>query len=437
MYTWTWAWNHFSFTIALIVGAVLVGYNLPRRRRFLLRAVVCLCALIGFGFTWEWFYYFIAQLDIGRWYWYIGLIKFFLQYIMVTFSMWRCFDCNFFAALFCSTAAYCMEHISQRTYQILARFALVDVSFAVNMLIRTVITAAIYAFIYFMAIRKNKASLSSIVVDNKIQILSSAIVISAVIVLGSLVGRPSTDVDLSRTAINLLTISSAFLALMLEFNVLLSKKRQKAVDELQHMLSEKSEQYKIEKTNIEQINIKLHDLRHQIATLDDKIDKEELREIADTIDIYNCFIETGNEAIDTVITQKSFYCQKHKIRLSCLLDGKIINYIPSHELYAMFGNAIENAIGAVEKLDIEKRIISIVESRHSGFVTIRITNYFDENINFIEGLPVTKKNRDYHGFGMKSMKLIAEKHGGKIDVQTRGDLFILAICLPINGCSHL
>lgn len=432
MYTWTWVWDHFSFTIALIIGAVLVGYNMPRRRYFILRVIICLGVIAAFAFVWEWFYSFIKQLDIGRWGFYIGFSKFFLQYLMVTFSMWICFNCNFFAALFCGTAAYCMEHITQRSYTILATFALSNVPFAVNALIRTSITTAVYLFVYLIVIRKHKFSLSGIVVDNKIQIVSSAIVISVVVILNALVGRPANNIELSRTALNLITISCAFLALMLEFNVLFSKKRQNEVDELQHMLHEKSEQYEKEKANIEQINIKVHDLKHQIATLDGKIDKAELKEIAKTIDIYNSFIQTGNEAIDTIITQKSLHCQKHNIRLTCLLDGKVFNFIPPHELYALFGNAIENAINAVENLDIEKRVISIVETRHGSFITVRITNYFDGKIRFAEGLPVTQKNREYHGFGMKSMRLLAEKYGGKVDAQIRKDLFMLAICLPMG-----
>ena len=48
-----------------------------------------------------------------------------------------------------------------------------------------------------------------------------------------------------------------------------------------------------------------------------------------------------------------------------------------------------------------------------------------------DGLPCTTKKEEqgYHGYGMKSMKLIAEKYGGSLDVQITKDVFSLAISL--------
>ena len=38
----------------------------------------------------------------------------------------------------------------------------------------------------------------------------------------------------------------------------------------------------------------------------------------------------------------------------------------------------------------------------------------------------------FHGFGMKSMKLIAEKYGGSLSVSADGDLFTLDVYLMKN-----
>ena len=46
-------------------------------------------------------------------------------------------------------------------------------------------------------------------------------------------------------------------------------------------------------------------------------------------------------------------------------------------------------------------------------------------------MPVTEKDSKYHGFGMKSMKLIVDEYGGELEVSVSGDIFRLEFILPI------
>jgi hypothetical protein len=48
-----------------------------------------------------------------------------------------------------------------------------------------------------------------------------------------------------------------------------------------------------------------------------------------------------------------------------------------------------------------------------------------------DGLPVTDKTEEegFHGFGMKSMRLLAQKYGGTMLVRQEEDLFVLTIRL--------
>lgn len=46
-------------------------------------------------------------------------------------------------------------------------------------------------------------------------------------------------------------------------------------------------------------------------------------------------------------------------------------------------------------------------------------------------MPVTEKDSNFHGFGMKSMKMIVEKYGGEIGVTVSDDIFGLEIILPL------
>ena len=81
--------------------------------------------------------------------------------------------------------------------------------------------------------------------------------------------------------------------------------------------------------------------------------------------------------------------------------------------------------------DPEKKLVDIVVERRGNLVNISINNYFNGEIRMVDGLPETTKQEEagFHGFGMKSMRLLAEKYGGGISVKVQGDLFSLGVYL--------
>ena len=64
-------------------------------------------------------------------------------------------------------------------------------------------------------------------------------------------------------------------------------------------------------------------------------------------------------------------------------------------------------------------------------MSIHISNYFSGTLQIEDGLPKTSKTGEegFHGYGMKSMKLIAEKYGGSLRASAEGELFTLDIYL--------
>ncbi len=94
--------------------------------------------------------------------------------------------------------------------------------------------------------------------------------------------------------------------------------------------------------------------------------------------------------------------------------------------------ALDNAIEAVMELeDIQKRVISVKIVAQQDILVIQIQNYYDRNLIYEDGLPVTtKKNRYEHGYGMKSIRYMAEKYNGTITVSSEDDIFRLQILIP-------
>ena len=196
------------------------------------------------------------------------------------------------------------------------------------------------------------------------------------------------------------------------------------------MWQEERKQFELSKKTIDTINIKYHDLKHRLRDM--RLPAEEVESIKDAVRIYGSRIRTGNDALDVLLTENSLRCSEEGIRLTFMGNGADLSFMQVMDVYSLFGNAISNAVEAVEKLaDPEKKIIDIVSERRGDMVSIHISNYFDGKLLLEDGMPVTSKTWEegFHGFGMKSMKLIAEKYGGSLSASTDGDLFTLDVYL--------
>ncbi|HHW89590.1 MAG TPA: sensor histidine kinase [Clostridiales bacterium] len=203
---------------------------------------------------------------------------------------------------------------------------------------------------------------------------------------------------------------------------------------LEHMLYLQKQQFKTSKDTIDIINIKCHDLKHQISQLEGRLSESELNELKDAISIYDLSVKTGNDVLDVILAEKSLKCWQNAIKLNCMVDGAILSFMRSSDIYSLFGNAIDNAIDAVQKLeDPDKRVISLSVKRAMGMVAIHIENYYKGALSFENDLPkTTKKDVRYHGFGLKSIKMIAQKYNGFMSFDASNYIFKLNILLPFR-----
>lgn len=205
----------------------------------------------------------------------------------------------------------------------------------------------------------------------------------------------------------------------------------------QALWEKEKEQYQLSRATIEVINRKCHDLKHQLAALRhcSELQREEsLREIEQAALIYDAVVQTGNEVLDTVLTEKSLVCEHRNIQWTCMADGRGLAGMNPVDLYALVGNALDNAIESVQQLqDPAKRVIGVTLFRRDGLSVLRVENYCETPPLFRDGLPVTtKQDRTVHGFGMKSMRQTAEKYGGSLSVQVEDHVFVLCVVLPVQ-----
>lgn len=227
------------------------------------------------------------------------------------------------------------------------------------------------------------------------------------------------------------------IAILIAYHVMLSEVQMRVeMENLQNIVQMQYNNYKISEQSVDLVNQKYHDLKHQIAVLRRAFGTEEGLEYLDRmqneIEIYETLNKTGNRILDAILTSKSIYCQSQHIKLNSVADGAALDFMDVIDISALFGNALDNAIECVMKIeDFEKRLIHLAIVRQKGFLRIRVENCCLEELTFENGLPKTSKgNERLHGFGVKSMKTIVKKYNGSLTLENKDGWFELRILIP-------
>ncbi|MBA4688553.1 MAG: sensor histidine kinase [Candidatus Galacturonibacter soehngenii] len=210
------------------------------------------------------------------------------------------------------------------------------------------------------------------------------------------------------------------------------------LDAMRNILQSQYAIYRKSGESIDIINRKYHDLKHQIAVLRSEEDSQKrqafLDEMESEIKMYEAQNKTGNSVVDTILTSKSITCQKHNIELTCVVDGKLLNFMHVMDICTILGNALDNAIECeIQIEEQEKRLIHVEVLSKKDFIVLRFENYFEGKLEFEDNLPATTKpNKEYHGYGIKSIQYTAKKYNGWATINKRENWFELTVVIPAN-----
>lgn len=208
-------------------------------------------------------------------------------------------------------------------------------------------------------------------------------------------------------------------------------------EKLRQLLELEKKQFEMTKTNVEFVNRNAHDLKHYIHKLQrlENPENQELEEVLTQVEAYESAFQTGNAALDIVLTQKKLVCQQKGISFTCMADGTALHFMKTLDIASLFGNALDNAIEHEKKEKAENRYIFLKILQKGKMVSIRIENYCETFPELSEvGLPIrsSKKDSELHGYGTKSMQYIAEKYGANFRIFSEKNLFVVSMLFPIE-----
>ncbi len=422
------------FIIMLIISISMFGVKLKKKNPFILRYIISILLCLEISFVFPLFSdnaFYISSM-------------FFIFWIVVYLMMIFCLQENKKNLLFISIIGYTTEHIAYELYLfIVTIFGIVNggngiYSFQNKFLFINYQDAicyfasylVIYFFAYLFFARKIKGN-EGIRINNPLFLIIGIIFIFIDISLNAFVDNYS-KANFDKTYICTIAIINILLCIMFEFFAFETSTRQelrKNLDVISQMKYNEEKQYELSKENIALINQKCHDLKYFIRNYGNNqtLNPQVIEEISQSIEIFDSNIKTGNNALDIIFTEKSLLCYKNNIRFTCIADGKLLSFMDDVDAYSLFGNLVDNAIEAL-KDEAQKRVISLIIKGQGDFVSISIQNFFSKQLRFENGLPITtKKDKNYHGYGMQSIKMICEKYNGTLSINTNDNIFSVNI----------
>ena len=430
------------FVFEILFSLHLLSFYLPKKKYPVCRYILTILSCFSIAIIFPLFK------DISYSWWYSS-IMFLILFTCCAISLYFVYNISIQNIFLISITAYTSQHLAYQAYNVLTTFLSIeeklsfisygDIPLNVNITYLNIISFSILLIVYVIIytivfiifnerINKDEAKISnfSIVLISGLILLIDIIINSIIIYSDKFQGK---EVSIIICTYNILC---CLMVLFLLFNILNIKQLKTELTITSQLLNKAEEQYKQNKENVDLINIKCHDLKHQIRNFGNKanISNETVKELENIINIYDSNIKTNNDALDLILTEKSLLCQKKNINLKCFADCSKLNFITEADLYSLFGNMIDNAIEAVTKIeDVNKRSISLIVRNALSCTSIFISNYYQGKIILDNnGMPkTTKANNGYHGYGLKSIKLIVDKYNGDFKIDIKDSIFMIQI----------
>jgi hypothetical protein len=416
-----------NYMLQILMACNLFVLLLKKREHAKLRFAVGMAACLLFAGL---FGEFVPMPDFP-----IGTFLYLGSFMLVSIPyMWFVCEISSVEAVYCSILSFAIQHFASESC-LLFRLVLGPNKYIIGIFF--VVYIVTYYTFYRICVKKMVAGKH---VDVKFKkSLISIITILLVSLVLSVTGRQFFQEDAT-----VMAIINRVYDMLCCFFILWSQTMQKEalhaqrnLDYMEHLWNTQKDVYRLTQANIDLINQKCHDLKHQIAALreiDEDFKREAyLKDIEQSIIIYDSSLKTGNKALDTVLTEKSLYCNAHGIALTCVADASGLSFMDIVDLYTVFGNALDNAIESTDKLsDPEKKVIIVKIFTQGELLLIQIENYYEDEIRFKDEMPLTtKKNKGDHGYGMKSIRYTIEKYDGSMTMHTEDHLFRLQILIPL------
>lgn len=178
-----------------------------------------------------------------------------------------------------------------------------------------------------------------------------------------------------------------------------------------------------------------HDIKQHLDAvsglqLEGKIDAAQkyISEISSGLERIEMFMDVGNDFVNAILNSKLSIAKSKGIEVLCSSSNKI-GGINEYDLCNLIGNMLDNATEAAEKTGDNAVVeVSILSDKYKLMITVS-NSILQSVLSGNSELKTTKRKTFLHGFGVKSIRTIAEKYSGSVDFYEENLTFFCRVIL--------
>ena len=180
-----------------------------------------------------------------------------------------------------------------------------------------------------------------------------------------------------------------------------------------------------------------HDFSHCILGLKGYIDNhnfekasEYINSLSDSYSSGKSIIETGNIALDAVISTKKAIAESKNIKFDTKIQIPEDLPIKPIDLCVIFGNSLDNAIEACERVKLGAKRINLTIICQDKRLFCKIENTAPEHKDAL--LKTEKADKGNHGFGLENIKTALAKYEAEPNIEHTNNSFTLKFVIFLN-----
>ena len=250
-------------------------------------------------------------------------------------------------------------------------------------------------------------------------------------------GGTNTDYIYIIATILLSTLDIIVFVFMRKLNIASASKTEKKL--LQFQLQQQKKQMQQLNEQYNKISIMHHDYKHEISCIRNLIEQKEYDNAISYADTaisksnkaIRVYVNSSSSVLNAVINDKLSTAQASGINTVCQIDSDIPEHM-EYDLSILLSNLLDNAIEACQRAE-EAASIDLTMSKFMGYYQILIKNTIPESVLASDhGLKTRKRDKINHGWGLRSVKDIADSYDGMMDVYEEQNNFVVNVMLKIK-----
>lgn len=181
-----------------------------------------------------------------------------------------------------------------------------------------------------------------------------------------------------------------------------------------------------------------HDISNHLSIINGLLKTNQLSSLSSYLnsllqEVYaaNDFITVDNEVLCIILNNKKTIATEKGINFDCFISTNMSKF-SDMEICSLFGNLLDNAIEATDKLNDNKYIDFKIYSKQNDYI-IECENPCNE-IPLIKNnkIVTTKENNKIHGIGTKNIYDIVKRYNGNVNYFFNDGICNVKICVPID-----